>query len=297
MDPSEQSQGYRKSIDLSSSLNVLIDHYNLQEDLLVTANSAPNAAEALEFELSFMIQGHNQSEKISAGQNFLLADRDEGGKTYFEWAAGQRVAKLDIHFDLDWIQMLVADSVTLLPPILQQALDHQAPFERCLSLTSPAMQNAISQILHCPYQGLTQRLYLESKAQELVALRLDQMMATNHAVCSEKKLSSDDIERIHYAKELLLNSMNSPTSLMELARQAGLNDYKLKIGFRQVFGTTVFGYLHNHRLELAQALLAQGDLKVTDVATAIGFASRSHFSTAFHQRFGMTPKGYQMQFR
>lgn len=297
VDPSKQSQGYRKWIDLSPGLDLQIDHYILQDDLIVTTNGSTTETDALDFELSFMIEGRNTTEAVIAGQNFLQAYHEEGDETYFEWTAGQQVTKLDLHFNVDWIQKLVIDSVTPLPSLLEQALKHQESFKRCLSPTLPAMQVAISQILHCPYQGLTQRLYLESKAQELLSLRLGQMVDIDPCVGSEKRLLLDDIERIHHAKKLLLSSMNSPPSLIELARLVGLNDCKLKIGFRQVFGTTVFGYLRNYRLEQAQALLAQEDMNITEVATAVGFASRSYFSTAFCKRFGMTPKGYQMQFR
>lgn len=296
IDPSGQSQGFRKSIELTAGLNVLIDRYTLHEDLIFMQEIEPRADE-LEFELSFMVQGYNQTEGVSAGQNFLAAYREEGGSNLFEWTAGQQIAKLDIHFDLTWIQQLIVNQAMPLPTVLQQTLDSQEPLKPFFSVSSPAMQTAIAQVLNSPYQGFTQRLYLESKVMELLALQLEQIAGADDPICGNQRLTEDDLERLHYAKELLLSSMGSPPSLIELARQVGLNDYKLKLGFRQVFETTVFGYLHNYRLEQAKTLLARGDLKVAEVATEIGFASRSHFSTAFRKRFGITPKGYQMQFR
>ena len=61
--------------------------------------------------------------------------------------------------------------------------------------------------------------------------------------------------RIHQAKDILIRQIDNPPSLLSLARQVGINDFKLKQGFRQVFGTTVFGYLHSHRMERAAQLL------------------------------------------
>nr|WP_235927133.1 AraC family transcriptional regulator [Gloeocapsopsis dulcis] len=108
-------------------------------------------------------------------------------------------------------------------------------------------------------------------------------------------LKLDDLDRIHQAQKILLQRLNNPPSLIDLARQVGLNDYALKRGFQQVFGKTVFGYLHDYRLEQAQQLLATSEMKVTEVADAIGFDSRSYFAAAFRKKFGVSPKAYQMQ--
>jgi AraC-like DNA-binding protein len=80
--------------------------------------------------------------------------------------------------------------------------------------------------------------------------------------------------------------------LIELARQVGLNDFKLKQGFRQVFGTSAFKYLHDYRLEKARQILALGEMKVEEVALRVGFNSRSYFALAFRQKFGLNPKQY-----
>jgi len=77
---------------------------------------------------------------------------------------------------------------------------------------------------------------------------------------------------------------------VELARLAGLNDYKLKAGFRQVFGTTVFGYLRQQRLEQARQLLQAQEISVTEAAATVGYSSQGHFAAAFRKQFGINPK-------
>ena len=100
------------------------------------------------------------------------------------------------------------------------------------------------------------------------------------------------MDRIHYAKAILMDNLSDPPTLGELAHRVSLNDYKLKVGFRQVFGTTVFGYLHQHRMEVARQLLAAQRMNVKEVARTVGYASQSRFATAFRKRFGMNPKAY-----
>jgi AraC-like DNA-binding protein len=146
-------------------------------------------------------------------------------------------------------------------------------------------------ILHCPYQGLMKRMYLESRAIDLITLHFHQCHNSLH---QKKSFTKDlsDIERIHQAKEILLSNLENLPGLVELARQVGINDYKLKRGFRQVFGTSAFKYLHDYRLEKAYQLLATEDMKVEEVASMVGFDSRSYFALAFRKKFGLNPRQF-----
>jgi AraC-like DNA-binding protein len=67
-------------------------------------------------------------------------------------------------------------------------------------------------------------------------------------------LSKSDANKIKRAEEILLQQMDSPPSLLELAKKVDLNDYKLKLGFKELFGTSAFAYLREKRME--QAVLA-----------------------------------------
>ncbi|MBS7810300.1 helix-turn-helix transcriptional regulator [Roseococcus pinisoli] len=77
--------------------------------------------------------------------------------------------------------------------------------------------------------------------------------------------------------------------LMGLARQVGLNEKKLKAGFRTQFGTSVIGFLQDVRLRAAHRLLLEGRSSVTEVAMAVGYANPSHFALMFRRRYGVSP--------
>ncbi|MEM8639741.1 MAG: AraC family transcriptional regulator [Cyanobacteria bacterium P01_G01_bin.54] len=104
-------------------------------------------------------------------------------------------------------------------------------------------------------------------------------------------------DRIVHAKDLLLSQLSAPPTLLKLAHQVGLNDRKLKQGFRQVFGTTVFGYLHNHRMTQAKQLLVLSGATIAGVAQQVGYRSPEAFSAAFRRTFEINPKAYQLQKR
>jgi AraC-like DNA-binding protein len=300
IDTTGRSHGYRQEIDLRPGLNVLIDDYTLQEDLFIEIGSRVPCEPSLELELSFMLSGHNHCEEVRSGHNFLKARWYDADGDQFHWQAGERVLKFDIHIEPALFRTLVGQQFEVLPSTLSQLVQNPLPSQnyfRHVHPTTAAMQSAIHQILHCPYQGLTRWLFWESKVLELIALRLDQVSQHQPAALATPGLHSKDIDRIHYASAILLQRLENPPSLLELARLVGLNDYKLKQGFRQVFGTTVFGYLQTHRMERAKQLLAQPNFKIAGVAQAIGYANQSHFCQMFKQQFGMTPRCYRSSLR
>jgi AraC-like DNA-binding protein len=206
-----------------------------------------------------------------------------------------RVA-VDIHLEPAQFQAMIGHHHDSLAPEVQRLLagDETLPFSRKRSIT-PAMQMALQQILNCPFQGIIKQLHLESKCLELIALWLEQ--ATEEAVTLSEmnQLNDDDRDRIYAAKAILQRQFHDPPSLQALAHQVELNDCTLKRGFRQIFGTTVFGYVCDRRMEQARQLLLQGDLKVEEVAQAVGYANRSRFAAAFRRKFGQNPKSYQME--
>lgn len=200
-----------------------------------------------------------------------------------------RTLSLSLHIDPELFQTLLGETATLhISDIGSLLKDPDQPYSSHCHSTVPAIKVILQQILNCPYSGVIRRLFLEGKALELLAVSL-QIAASPHPD-PVYRLKSDDIERIRQVKAVLLQDLANPPSLMELARKVGLNDCTLKRGFRQVFNTTVFGYLQAERLEQARLLLLEGELNVQQAAHAVGYLSRSHFTTAFRKRFGVSPR-------
>lgn len=165
---------------------------------------------------------------------------------------------------------------------------------RFTKMTIP-MQAAARQVFNCPYQGGMKKLFLESKALELIS----HLMAYHFggAVDKDDSLPASDLKQIKLARDILLEHMETPPSLPELASYAGINETKLKCGFRKVYGTSVFGYLRNQRLDKARMLLETGDMKVSEVAYSVGYSSPAHFTLAFTKHCGINSKDYLCGFR
>lgn len=79
-------------------------------------------------------------------------------------------------------------------------------------------------------------------------------------------------------------------TLQSLSAAAGLGVTTLKTGFPKVYGTTVFGYIRNIRMETARAALASRRWSVAEAAYAVGYNHPASFSTAYRRHFGHSPK-------
>ncbi|MEL7316756.1 MAG: AraC family transcriptional regulator, partial [Cyanobacteria bacterium J06559_3] len=150
--------------------------------------------------------------------------------------------------------------------------------------------HVLRQILEWPYQGITRQLYLEGKVLELLALYFNEALIG--APDQPKTLKARDVDRIYEARDILIQNATNPPSLAALSRRVHLNESKLSQGFRQVFGTTVFGYLYEHRMEQARQILQIGNLNIQETARCVGYTSRSSFVAAFKKKFQVAPSHY-----
>ena len=280
--------GYRHQIQLRE-IGLLIHRYDLQDDVAIFRKQ-PELPMCVEF--GFRVSGNCSMRQ--AGQNFLVYGPRSSGNCLLP--RNEQFLQVDIHLSsLEMLGSFMLEESVAAPAIEQLFENAMEQMYYQVGSTTVLMQTALNQLLNCPYQGLTKQIYLESKCYELVALKLEQLTAGDRPDATQppSHLKSEDVERIHQAKDILITHLDNPPSLLELARQVEMNDYKLKKGFRQVFGTTAFGYLHRYRLEQAHRLLGTGELSVAEVAHKVGFADRSYFTKAFCKEFGLNPGAYR----
>ncbi len=294
----DKSRGYYRETWLRPGLSFGEECFELAEDLEMEHHRSGDPFYCLE--ISFTIRGYNHTESIELGTNFLhVGWREPSFKQFYLWHQGQSVHKFDLFLTPKLIRAWILNQCGGIPAEILTATEQMGSYSLehnywQKTVTTPEMQRVIQQIVQCPYHSLTRRLYQESRALELLALRLEQTLP---AQVKERRLTAEDIERVRWAQQILLQDVLDPPDLQTLARQVGLNDFKLKQGFREVFGTTVFGCLQAHRLDQAEQMLKGSQLSVEMIAQRVGYASRNAFARAFQRRFGSNPKTYQLSHR
>ena len=160
-------------------------------------------------------------------------------------------------------------------------------------LINPSMAVVLSQILSSNIHESMKALYLKGKVYELLSLYFNKNEDTDIEQCPFL-IDEGNVRKIRLAKDIILRNISEPPSLHELSEEIGLSLNKLKEGFKQLYGDTVFGYLLDHKMEEARRMLASNNYNVNEVGLRIGYSTSSHFIAAFKKKYGTTPKKYLM---
>ncbi|MEM7061843.1 MAG: AraC family transcriptional regulator [Cyanobacteria bacterium P01_B01_bin.77] len=300
--PSSFGEGGDRHFFLRNGLTISINRCRLKQPLkLIRWHEA-----RFELTAKFYLSGSSRIRTLDA--NDIETDYEEiRGHHYLyhlpnqteieEWPADELIHLVFIWVDPTYFSTFNAGA-TALSATLRKLLegDKTQRFHQPLGQMTPYIKQLLQQILHCPYTGLMQQAFLEGKALELFTAQFaiwSEMPSSKASIA----LSAYDIEQLHQAKEILIQQVKQPPTLLQLARQVGLNDNKLKQGFRHLFGTTAFGYLRDYRLQQAQLLLQKPNLTIAKVATTVGYRSPAAFCNAFRRKFGVSPKAYQLDQR
>jgi AraC family transcriptional activator of pyochelin receptor len=178
---------------------------------------------------------------------------------------------------------------------LSQRMTRQCPFElsKDHQTNTPEMNRIIEQIQHVEDMGSLAPFYFETKIHELLVLQLQQARQQQCSVCPCYRHYR---EQINEARNILEQQYQDPPGIRELALRVGMCKTMLKTGFKSLFGTTVFGYLFDYRMNKARQLLTGTGMNITEISEQSGYTYQSHFTTAFKRKFGVTPREYRNRY-
>lgn len=90
--------------------------------------------------------------------------------------------------------------------------------------------------------------------------------------------------------DYILNHLEQPLpTLKELAVLFDSNEYKLKLGFREFFKTSIYNFYHEERLKRAHLMIEQTKIPLKEIAIMNGFNTYLNFYKAFKKRFKYAP--------
>ena len=161
------------------------------------------------------------------------------------------------------------------------------------NVISPSMSVVLNQIFNLNIHKSMESLYLKGKVYELMSLYFNKNEESMFDQCPFL-VDEENVRKIRMAKEIILNNISEPPGLVELSEKIGLNIKKLKEGFKQIYGDTVYGYLLDYKMNEARRMLSSRNFNVNEVGLKIGYSTSSHFIAAFKKKYGTTPKKYLM---
>lgn len=142
---------------------------------------------------------------------------------------------------------------------------------------------AAGQLVHCFQQARDAKLLLSSASLEFLYWHLQAF----HADCGHGDICLRERRRLLEARDYLLHDLSAPPTIAEISRKVGLNQFKLKQGFRSLFASSIYACFQAERMRQARQFLRKHN--VTETAMMLGYSNVSHFSSAFRKHFGMLP--------
>ena len=279
----------------SAKGNLLFNDYFLEGFQLTVLKGHLNQSLQLELAVErpwtamlYQIDGELSSKSCASrplhmGQGHQNMVGDEVETNYYTFQ-GQHYDCCTVHVEPAFFTQLVTGNEEWLS-LHQTRLARHEPFVLLPpgAAISPTQRALVQQIAACPYGGALKKVFLEARFLDLFIEQQAQLVQLR------TRATSRDRDIMYAVRDFLDTNYAEPPSLLELARQFGTNDFKLKKGFRELFGTTVFGYIAERRLTVAHQLITLTDQPVQEVAEVVGFTNAAHFATAFRRKFGHTP--------
>ena len=234
-------------------------------------------------ELRFCISGNRFCENKECGNCNQLPTEDCAGPL-------RTVDVFSFHFTSTFLHQFLHNVKLTTTKDEVLAFKHPNAFTKIFPL-SIRKRNTLDSVLNHSYTGSLENIFINAKIHELLLQSLDVIVDDEKEEGFTCKFLADDRgkESIYQAREILLQHIGDPITIKELSRKVAMNECYLKKGFKEVFGTTIFDFYQQQRMEHAKYLLYEKSLSVTDVSALLGYSSISHFSAAFKKHTGLKP--------
>lgn len=239
---------------------------------------------------SRMVLKGNLQHKIKGAGKMYLREGEftmlwaESAQCHCRFENDTEYRALDVFYSPELLQQL-----TFFFPELKDLMEQKKPklLVKNPCFVTPSMQDIIRQILECPYDETTRQFYFDLKVREYLYVMLQRAYKRPP---SRYRYTPYETSCIIKAHDMLLEDVSKkPMSLQMLSRAVAINEFKLKAGFKQIFGLSIFDCLHEARMEKARELLLSTDMPIKQICVLTGYPRMTNFITAFRKKFGYTP--------
>jgi len=229
---------------------------------------------------------------MTEGQYNLIASPSVRKISWFD-PANTRVGTLDIHFSAPYLERLSRDFPGLRSLLEKRRQGMIAHLSEAPAAVDPIMLHFLHAIINCPHTGERRRTYMQSKVFLLLVVAVEQILSRPARKDTAILLNRHDVEKIYEARQYMRQNVENPPTVKELARKMGMNDFKLKKGYKQVFHTTIFGDFNDYRMEKARRYLLETDQNIADISLSTGYEDTPNFIRAFKAHFGSPPAHFR----
>lgn len=282
--PSDIGEGIIKVIQLPNGLQTLMIKINFYKDVLIKSGNTNQGDYVLNFDESEIPDEKNPG--FGTINSFVRLT----GASFKHWEVVKKnsaVQYVKILFSKEWLSNYIG---------LREKISQ---FEKYIPVKSDAAEK---EKLNEEYRRIINELWVINNDDPLqniynnnrILLLVEQFFTKMHAEMlnpkGKYKLTADDVLKLKKVEAILKSPGKSPPGIAALAKKAFMTKVKLSHAFKQVYGTSIYSYYQNQRMQKAHELLSIGNFSVKEVSEKLGYTNLSNFVLAFTKQFATAPK-------
>lgn len=277
-----------KEQDIPGSVHYVIRRYNapvslnMEDKGMLVYHYSKNQPEENFFEMRFCINGN----KYCSGIDCCACKEEE---IQPDCKSHNTVDVFSFHFSASFLHQFVHNVKLSNRKDEVMAFTYPVSFNKLFPLCN-RKRMVLDALLNNNFTGAMENVYMNAKVHELLLYTVECLIGEKEETIACKFLENENgRDSITRAREILLENIGNPITIKELSRKVAMNECYLKKGFKQMYGTTIFDFYQQQRMEHAKYLLYEKSFSVTDVSDMLGYSSISHFSAAFKKHTGLKP--------
>lgn len=285
--PKKIGKDYMEKINIQDGFLLLKTNYMFNQPTQIEAKQ-----DNTKFVIAISLKGNSKYTNISDKKivpfkegftTMSLFDNTQGYREFED----KEIEQVRLILDEDFLQRNLKKS------LLEKYFVNSNKYLNLINFSPTLIQSQIliDEILSCQLQGELKKIYIQSKSLELLHTELSKLEIKDKKII----LDSYDKEAIYKAKEILIQNMQNPPSIVELAKLVHINEFKLKVGFKEIFRTSPYKLLLKYKMNEAKVMLQSGEYNINEVAHLIGYKFASNFTNAFLKEFGVKPTSFKCE--
>lgn len=279
--PEYYGKGFMKLLTLPNGLSCILGNYSVHQDTIFHRKRDNKNFFVLRFD---ELSEGEQRPDLSSKSAVCLTN------TSFDWllyeTKGAKIRSLKVQISEDWLNGFLknepsGEQIRKFLALKTSAFNYE-PMDKEYKLL-------LNHVLYPECDERFHLLYQQNRIMLLVERFFTNLARRLNGLPDVSKITTGDIERIKEAEEALLADLTKALSIDMLAKKIMLSQSRLKDGFRELYGMSIYQYFQKHRMQKAKAMLLSRKYTVREVGKALGYESMNSFTKAFQKVFDQLP--------